>query len=163
MRDMSDDAQNFAKPRGYDAWLAVVKNYQKCHRILSQALQAIGITVAQHEVLIAIGRADGLTQQDLADRLLVVKSNVTGLLQRLESQGLVRRTTDRADARNKRLSLTTKGRRIAMRSFALQAEVVEMMMGTMDDRELEKNRELSLRVSQALDERLHIRADETSA
>ncbi len=161
MRNMSDVAPSFAKPRGYDAWLAVVKNYQKCHRVLSQALESTGITVAQHEVLIAIGRAEGLTQQKLAEHLLVVKSNVTGLLQRLESQGLVRRKTDQADARSKHLSLTAKGRRIATRSFALQAEVVEAMMGTMDERELDQNRDLALRISRALDELLQIQAGKT--
>ncbi len=158
---MAHSDANFAKPRGYEAWLGVAKNYQKCHRALSQALQSLGITVAQHEVLIAIGRAEGLTQQQLAERLFVVKSNVTGLLQRLESQGLVRRRTDRDDARNKRLSLTAKGRRIAKRSFALQAEVVEAMMGTMDDRELERSHDLMLRISRALDDLLQGPASET--
>lgn len=141
-------------PRGYDAWIAVVKNYQKCQRLLSHTLDALGITVAQHEVLIAVARAEGIDQKALAERLLVVKSNVSGLLRRMEEQGLVRRRTDPADARHKRITLTRRGRRLAAKSFALQAEIVERMMGSMDDRELEQQRRMARRIGRTLDELL---------
>ena len=141
-------------PRGYDAWVGVVRNYQKCFRLLSRLLEPLGLSVAQHEVLQTIGRRQGLTQQELADRLLVVKSNVSGLLQRLEAQRLVSREPDPADARSKRILLTPKGQRVLLRSSALQARVIEAMMGSLDDRELALNSEFNRRVGDILDARL---------
>lgn len=149
------------RPRGYDAWMAVVRNYHKCYRVMSVALESIGLSVAQHEVLLTIGRHPGLTQQELAERLLVVKSNVSGLLKRMESQDLVRRTSHTGDARSKCINLTRRGRRRLERSFALQVQVVDAMMGALDDREIEQNREFSRRVGEALDRLLEERVENT--
>jgi DNA-binding MarR family transcriptional regulator len=151
---MSGQSEIAELPRGYDAWVGVVRNYQKCFRLLSRLLEPLGLSVAQHEVLQTIGRRQGLTQQELADRLLVVKSNVSGLLQRLEAQRLVSREPDPADARSKRILLTPKGQRVLLRSAALQARVVEAMMGSLDDRELALNSEFNRRVGDVLDARL---------
>ena len=151
---MSGQSEIAERPRGYDAWVGVVRNYQKCFRLLSRLLEPLGLSVAQHEVLQTIGRRQGLTQQELADRLLVVKSNVSGLLQRLEAQRLVSREPDPADARSKRILLTPKGERVLLRSAALQARVVEAMMESVDDRELALNIEFNRRVGDVLDARL---------
>jgi DNA-binding MarR family transcriptional regulator len=153
---MSGQSEIAELPRGYDAWVGVVRNYQKCFRLLSRLLEPLGLSVAQHEVLQTIGRRQGLTQQELADRLLVVKSNVSGLLQRLEAQRLVSREPDPADARSKRILLTPKGQRVLLRSAALQARVVEAMMGSLDDRELALNSEFNRRVGDVLDARLRL-------
>jgi DNA-binding MarR family transcriptional regulator len=151
---MSGQSEIAERPRGYDAWVGVVSNYQKCFRLLSRLLEPLGLSVAQHEVLQTIGRRQGLTQQELADCLLVVKSNVSGLLQRLEAQRLVSREPDPADARSKRILLTPKGERVLLRSAALQARVVEAMMESVDDRELALNIEFNRRVGDVLDARL---------
>jgi len=151
---MSGQSEIAERPRGHDAWVGVVRNYQKCFRLLSRLLEPLGLSVAQHEVLQTIGRRQGLTQQELADRLLVVKSNVSGLLQRLEAQRLVSREPDPADARSKRILLTPKGQRVLLRSSALQARVIEAMMGSLDDRELALNSEFNRRVGDILDARL---------
>ena len=151
---MSGQSEIAERPRGYDAWVGVVRNYQKCFRLLSRLLEPLGLSVAQHEVLQTIGRRQGLTQQELADRLLVVKSNVSGLLRRLEAQRLVTREPNPADARSKRILLTPKGQRVLLRSAALQARVVEAMMGSLDDRELALNSEFNRRVGGVLDARL---------
>ena len=153
---MSGQSEISELPRGYDAWVGVVRNYQKCFRLLSRLLEPLGLSVAQHEVLQTIGRRQGLTQQELADRLLLVKSNVSGLLQRLEAQRLVSREPDPADARSKRILLTPKGQRVLLRSAALQARVVEAMMGSLDDRELALNSEFNRRVGDVLDARLRL-------
>ena len=47
----------------------------------------------------------------LADRISCVKSNITQLVDRLESDGLVRRVSDSADRRSIRAEITDEGRR----------------------------------------------------
>jgi DNA-binding MarR family transcriptional regulator len=151
IRAMGKPNLSLQRPRGYEAWVAIVRNYQKCLRVMSLALEDTGLSVAQHEILLAIGLRPGLTQQDLAERLLVVKSNISGLLHRLEAQGLVRRKPHPEDARSKCIELTPEGRRRLERSFAAQNRVVEAMMGRLDNEELGQSRDFSRRVSEALD------------
>lgn len=72
-----------------------------------------GLTAAQFNVLNVLARTEaGLSQRELGDRLVVDRSNVTGLLDRLEKAGWVRRTDDPKDRRIYRVSLTPSGRRI---------------------------------------------------
>lgn len=151
---MSLDNASSAPPRGYVAWVAGLRNHQRYLRLLSRLLAPLGLSVAQHEVLQAIGRGEGLTQQELAQSLQVVKSNISGLLQRLEKQRLVSREPNPADARSKHLLLTDKGHRVLRRSSALQARVVETMMSALDDHDLELSHEFNRRVGAVLDQRL---------
>ena len=57
-------------------------------------------------------RPDGLTQSDLGRELLTHRSNVTGLVDRLEGRGLVKRREQADDRRTWRVVLTPAGRRL---------------------------------------------------
>ena len=85
----------------YKTWLLVGRVDAKCHHLLTTGLSEVGLSVAQYEVLHAIYRDEGLSQQRLARKLLVAKSNVTVLAQRLESNGLIRRERDPHDDRER--------------------------------------------------------------
>ena len=72
-----------------------------------------GLTAAQFNVLnILAERPAGLSQRELGDLLVVDRSNVTGLLDRLEKAGWVRRTDHPADRRIYQVLLTADGRRL---------------------------------------------------
>lgn len=122
--------------RGYPSWLEVAKTYARCHRTLTERLAPLDLSVAQHEVLLAVARDEGLSQQSLARRLLVVKSNVTAMIKRLEGRGLVRRESDKADARGRRVFLTAAGRRLLKKAVAVHAEVVRIMTSDLTDAEV---------------------------
>lgn len=139
------------KVRGFDVWLGVGRANLKCHRALNNLLSGLDLSLAQHEVLVTIRQHDGLTQNELSDRLLVVKSNVSALIKKLESRGLVRRVVDQADSRNKRLSLTDEGHELVQQSFALQNRVVEAMTSVFSDDDLARIGAVMGRVSDALD------------
>ncbi len=88
-----------------------------------------GLTAAQFNVLNVLGRTEGgLSQRELGDRLVVDRSNVTGLLDRLERAGWVKRSDDPKDRRIYRISLTAAGRRlwreVCPRYDAVLAQVV---------------------------------------
>ena len=57
----------------------------------------------------------GITQQELAERLLVTKANVVGLIDRVSPAGWVERRADPEDRRVNRLYLTNAGRKLAAR------------------------------------------------
>jgi DNA-binding MarR family transcriptional regulator len=72
-----------------------------------------GLTAAQYNVLnLLASAADGLSQREIGDVLVVDRSNVTGLIDRMEKAGRVKRSEDPADARVHRVKLTPAGRRL---------------------------------------------------
>jgi DNA-binding MarR family transcriptional regulator len=91
------------------AWLRMVRVFSKIERCSSEQLRCKGISMAQFDVLAHVGSSEGMTQQQLADSLLVTKGNVCQLLDRMESGGLIER---RQEGRANRLYLTDEGRRI---------------------------------------------------
>ncbi len=142
------------KTRGFDVWLAVGRNNLKVHRALNLSLAELDLSLAQHELLLAIWQNPGTTQKQLAANLLVVKSNISALLKKLEARGLVRRECDPADARKKCLRLTEAGHALVLKSLARQNKIIDAMAAVMTDDDLERTAAVALRVSDALDQLL---------
>ena len=68
---------------------------------------------SQFNVLNLLYGVEGLTQTELSRELIMHRSNVTGLVDRMEKAGWVERTSDRDDRRVKRVRLTAEGKRLA--------------------------------------------------
>jgi DNA-binding MarR family transcriptional regulator len=136
--------------RGMQAWIAVVRAYQLCDSVLQARLSESGVKIAQHEILINLLRAPGVTQQELATHCFVAKSGVSMLITQLESLGWVVRRADPVDARVKRVYLTAKGARLAEKTRRVQAQVVDAMAESVSDPELAMVNEVMQRVSSRL-------------
>lgn len=94
---------------GVLTWLRLARLVQKIHQGSSEELRREGLTLGQFDVLAQVGAAEGATQQQVADALLVSKSNVCQLLDRMERAGLVER---RQHGRANHLYLTVAGRHL---------------------------------------------------
>jgi len=144
-------AKKLEKTRGFDVWLTVGKTNLKVHRALNQSIGELDLSLAQHEILLSIWQKPGLTQKQLAENLLVVKSNVSALIKKLEARGLVNRDCDPCDTRNKCLSLTADGKRLVRKSFERQNRVVDAMASVMSDAELKMTGDIMSRVAASID------------
>lgn len=142
-------------PRGFDTWITVGRTNLKVHRALNQLLGELELSLAQHEILVTIRRNPDLKQRELADRLHVIKSNATALLQKLETRGLVIRTSDPDDSRINRLNLTRSGYALVEKSFAVQSRVIDAMASVMTDDELERTADVMKRIDTAIDDLLN--------
>jgi len=67
------------------------------------------ITIPQFEIIACLNRKNGLTLSEIADRLLVSGGNITGIMDRLEREGIVLRERETKDRRVIRAKLTPKG------------------------------------------------------
>ena len=90
-------------------WLRLARIYHKVAHVLTDHLRCKGLSIAQFDVLAHVGAAEGRTQQELADSLLVSKGNVCQLLDRMQESGLIVR---RQEGRANRLFLTESGRKL---------------------------------------------------
>ena len=75
-------------------WVAVARACHSVERALASALQPLDLKTAQLDVLMNLYRHPGMSQHDLARKLLVGRSNITMLLPQLEKRALVRRDND---------------------------------------------------------------------
>ena len=109
-RSDEEPEQSRAERRlGVALWGRLARFYERQLRLAGAHLRAWGVSTAQFDVLAQIGMHEGMTQQELADRLLVTQGNITQLLDKLERRGLLQRCPE---GRLKRLVLTEAGRRL---------------------------------------------------
>lgn len=140
--------------KGHASWLAVVKCYLKCQKVMNSKLAAMDLTTAQHELLMHIFHKPGSSQQQLSDRLLVVKSNTSAIINKLIDRGWVQRQKNSTDGRQYDLYLTTAGEQKLQQSMAVQIEVIQAMTAVMTDEEIQSNLEIMQRVHHSLDQLL---------
>ena len=109
-----------------------------------------GVTATQRLVLRIIGRFPGLPSGRLAELLDVHPGTLTGIVKRLERQGLVRRRSDPRDGRRALLGLTDKGHAsVSEAEGRVEAEVRRTLEGIAPEK-LEAAREVLESLAAAL-------------
>jgi DNA-binding MarR family transcriptional regulator len=103
------------------AWLRLVRVYQKVDRASVRFLRPWNLNVAQFDVLVQVGTTKSITQQELADRLLVTKGNISQLVDRMERLGLLKRCQE---GRTNLLVLTEAGEELYKQVVPAQEEMV---------------------------------------
>jgi DNA-binding MarR family transcriptional regulator len=113
---------------GKDLVYAVLRASGALLRESRRFFRRFGITEAQFNVLNILGEApEGMSQRELGDFLVVDRSNVTGLLDRMEREGWVQRRPEPGDRRAHRVSLTASGRKLWKRALpAYDAALAEL-------------------------------------
>lgn len=108
-------------------------------RAVARALEPHGLTTAQYEVLKVMAQAEdeSLGCSELGKRLAGPSSDVTRLLDRLETVSLVSRIRDESDRRMVHTRITEKGREVlSLASPAVQVAESQALAGLGDsDRE----------------------------
>ena len=140
---------------GYESWLSVARTSQLFQRHLAHALDPLGLEVAHYDVLANVARDEGLSQQVLARRLLVAKSNVSALLSVLERKGLIERIKPAADARVRLVSLTPDGRAITLQAMKIHARIVQAIMAAITPEEREIVQRAMIKITATLQPEHH--------
>jgi MarR family transcriptional regulator for hemolysin len=113
-------------------------------RNFDRRAQAVGLTRSQWVVLAHLRRTDGLRQTELADLLEVEPITLARLVDRLESDGWVKRQNDANDRRAKRVFLTEKVSPILKQMQLIGKEIREEAMIGMDETKREILKEILL-------------------
>jgi DNA-binding MarR family transcriptional regulator len=104
-----------AQPADPTLPLSVWLRLLKAHGLLLREVRRLvpeGLTLPQFDVLAQLDRRpEGMTPKELTRELLVTAGNLTGIVERLVHQGLVRREPVPEDRRTVRIRLTPEGRR----------------------------------------------------
>jgi len=130
--------------RAVATWLRLARIVNTQHAALGARLTGPRLTLAQFDIIAQIGAAEGQSQKELADRLVVTQGNVTQLLQKLEKRRLVTRPPD---GRCNRLQLTSAGRRLRDSLVPGQERAIAELFGALTDKELEALSRLLRKIS----------------
>ena len=96
----------------------LVEAYLAFWRTDSRHVRSLRLTPSQFDVIATLGDTGGLTCAELSAATLVTKGTLTGVLDRLEKKGLIKRIPVEADRRSTRIRLTEKGDRLFRKTFA---------------------------------------------
>ena len=101
-------------PQRLDAWRAFLRAHAVLTEVLDRELQeTLDLPLAFYDVLLNINEGDGqLRMHDLADRVMLSRSGLTRLVDRLQREGLLKRERCESDARGYFAEITPKGRRL---------------------------------------------------
>jgi DNA-binding MarR family transcriptional regulator len=96
------------------------------------------ITLPRFDLLAQLDRApDGMTLGELSQRMMVSNGNITGLVDRLVEQGLIRRRALRHDRRVQIVSLTPEGQREFRTMARLNADWVGEIFEGLTQKDIE--------------------------
>jgi DNA-binding MarR family transcriptional regulator len=79
------------------------------HQYFKARLAPFGVTPGQYGILKCLWDENGLTVKQIAERMYLDSSTVTGLLDRMEHKGLIKRQPDPTDRRALSVILTPAG------------------------------------------------------
>jgi DNA-binding MarR family transcriptional regulator len=97
---------------GIGAWRSFLHAHARVTRRLDEELQAAhGLSLAEYDALLQIAQSPGrrVRMNVLADRVILSRSGITRLVDRLEAQGCVERIACTTDARGQEAVLTPTG------------------------------------------------------
>jgi DNA-binding MarR family transcriptional regulator len=109
----------------FRSWIAVARACQMMQQALGRALSGLDIKPPHLDILVNLYRFEGISQQELARKLLVGRSNMSMLLPQMEARGLIERRGDKRDRRVWRLYLTTEGRQVTEEAMTIQTALIE--------------------------------------
>ena len=129
-------------------WLRLMRLHQRVNRASGEQLKGWDLSLAQFDVLAHVGAAEGTSQQELADSLLVSKGNVCQLLDKMEGRSLILR---RQEGRTNRLFLTEEGRKLFEEVVPAHQAAIAERFSVLSEEEQAQLYELLRKCDRALD------------
>jgi DNA-binding MarR family transcriptional regulator len=112
---------------GREIMYSVFRMQKALYRLVREDAARVGITEVQLMILYTLLKKENIRLNDLAEKLNLSNSNVSGTVERLVSAGLVARETSKEDRRAVILSLTDKGRRTIKEAFNHESVLLQRL------------------------------------
>jgi DNA-binding MarR family transcriptional regulator len=125
---------------------AIIYLYTEGRRVTKEFARRANLTGPQLTVIKMLEQIGDLSLSELSDRIRAQNSTVTGIIDRMEREGLVVRERSTSDRRVVHIKLTDKGERIAAE---IPVEPMEIFRGALESLSPQETREL-LKISTKL-------------
>ena len=106
----------------------ITKIHHLSGRIFSKKLKDHGIEISpgQGRILFALWQEDSIPIRELAKRTQLGKSTLTDMLDRMDTEGLIRRKASEADKRRTLVYLTQRTKKLHEKYLAVSKEMTEL-------------------------------------
>ncbi len=128
------------------------KTHEMLETVFDSYFQKFDISDSKFNLLVILYESSekGLALSEIGDRMLVTKANITGLIDRLERQGFVKRIRDYADRRKIIAVITEKGKVFTENIINRYREWSDKMMATLDDSEKDQLINIMMKLQKGL-------------
>lgn len=124
--------------RRLGAWVRLLGVARRTEGVLREVLRGHDTTLPRFDVMAALHRRRaGVTMSELSRMLLVSNGNATAVVDRLEAEGIVRRTPSESDRRTVFVALTEEGMRRFDGLAAEHEAHVDRLFGNLSDSDLD--------------------------
>jgi DNA-binding MarR family transcriptional regulator len=142
---------------GEGAWRELLRVFGALERVMNPYFARHGISGSQWGVLRTLHRAEceglpALRLTDLADRLLIRPPSVSGVVDRMERLGLVRREDFPTDQRAKQVVMTAEGRALLERVLENHQAQIDKVMGGLTRAEQDELHRLLLKLGRHIND-----------
>jgi MarR family 2-MHQ and catechol resistance regulon transcriptional repressor len=144
-------AQNAAEQGFIPVLFELVRAYQAFASFDAAGYRGTGLTVPQADVIFTLGNTQGMTFKEIGEKTLITKGTLTGVVDRLEAKGLVRRVPDAEDRRRTRVVLTDAGEAVFSHEFPRQVAYVKARFDRLSEGELEEARRILHRLREVFE------------
>ena len=119
-------------------WLSLVRCFSSIERVLMQHFaDEYNSSLPRYDVLTALALSPGgLTMGELASMLMVTKGNITGVVRRLKTDGLVRKVTSKVDRRVQSVTISAKGKRLWDKMHADYDRIISEILSGQSNKDL---------------------------
>ena len=104
---------------------------------MTEKLSVFDLTPVQYAVLYCLWENDKKSPKEIAERLKLENSTISGILERMEKKGLIKRMISKEDRRFIQIMLTEKGAALEEDVLAAVDEVNEEVMSVFSKEECE--------------------------
>jgi DNA-binding MarR family transcriptional regulator len=115
-------------------------------KALADELNPHRVTTGQWSALRVLWQEDGLSQVELAQRMMVEKASLTAVLKAMASEGLITRVRNTEDRRKVNIFLTASGRRLKSKILPLIGRINKRATRRLSSAEVQQLRRLLARV-----------------
>ena len=125
--------------KNHEALLNFVITNTLLSKLSEKFFSAFKLTDSQWNILLTLNsfEPDGLSQQDLSDKLVMSKSNIVGLIDKLEKADYLTRTMRKDDRRFNCINLTKAGLLLIEKIEKPYFEEVNSLMNVLNDKQKE--------------------------
>lgn len=115
----------------------LVRAYQAFANYSQNHIRQLGLTPPQFDVIATLGNTEGMSMGELAERTLVTKGTLTGIVDRLEQKDLVRRVVPEGNRRSFTVVLTPQGHELFNTVFPEHVAYLKERFDRLEPSELE--------------------------
>jgi DNA-binding MarR family transcriptional regulator len=112
--------------------------YTESRRLTKQLARSVGLTGPQLTVIKMLDTQGDLSLSSLSERIRAQNSTVTGIIDRMEREGLVVRARSQSDRRRVLIALTDKGRQLASQIEVEPLQIFRQALGSLPRGDVEE-------------------------